>query len=328
MRLLWVPRASAPELGTPRELLRRGHSVRILDRKRLAGLPLAVKEALFFRPQLAWIELGPENVSIAAALAGARVPLVLAFDDSIRSVSEAGIGLVAALLSARRVVAENDAIASHLAERLGARQVHVLPQPFDPAPFEPGERRKSREAVGLPLDQKIIALVAPLDGAQRLELLAEAHRKLTGVALLVCGEGPGAAFVRAMGLAARPSSPVIDLGSGALAAQVVSIRVADAGVSVRASGAGPESAAYAAMGRRQAVLDATAPPPELYPGLESVHVAEQPTAEALAGALRRALDAEARLGPLDAAAISGARSRLGDRVQEVLSIAGSVASER
>jgi hypothetical protein len=70
---------------------------------------------------------------------------------------------------------------------------------------------------------------------------------------------------------------------------------------------------YAALGRRFAALtgDGAARARDLYPGLEAVHLVDEPTPSALRRGLCAALEAEARLGPLPVDAIERVRRTVG-----------------
>jgi glycosyltransferase involved in cell wall biosynthesis len=322
MRILWAPDgAPGAEIAA---LVAKGHEVKTIDRE---GLPRwvpesarpgalaarAAKAVALFRPDVAWVEIGPDNVPMAAAIAAARIPLVLAFESSARSIEEAGIGLVASTLAAKRTVARSDEVASHAKERLGAKTVEILPQVIDLGELEPKDRDEAKRALGIPKEQRVVALAGSLDEEQRLDLLAEAHRRLAGIALLVAGDGPGAMFVQAMSITARPSSPVLDLGDGSPKAREIAIGAADVCVSARTRASGRESLEYAALGRRQALLFGIKTLEQLYPNLGAAHVASEPTPIAFAHAIGQALEEEAKRGALPRDLVDAARSRIGDR---------------
>jgi glycosyltransferase involved in cell wall biosynthesis len=84
-------------------------------------------------------------------------------------------------------------------------------------------------------------------------------------------------------------------------------------VNVRDGDLGMKCFEYAAVGRRFVTfeLEGTERLARLYPGLEAVHLVKERSVDAFARALRAALDAEQRLGPLPLAAVEEARKTIG-----------------
>jgi len=74
-----------------------------------------------------------------------------------------------------------------------AERTHVVPNGVDIVRFRPLDRAASREALGIPLDERMILAVARLDPVKGLDLLAAA------VAALLAREGMGAARARVVG---------------------------------------------------------------------------------------------------------------------------------
>ncbi|MBK8013102.1 MAG: glycosyltransferase [Deltaproteobacteria bacterium] len=177
-----------------------------------------------------------------------------------------------------------------------------------------GASLASRRNLGLPDASRILASIGPLDTAHRVDLLIEAHRALPGVTLLIVGEGEQAGRVEASQMIARPSSPVVWLGTSAPEVQLDAIRAADLCVNVHGAHAGAMSALYAVAARRQVIF-----PTDDAQELVSIYDDEArgvlPAAALDAPTLSRALklgfDAESTLGPLDARSVARAHAKLG-----------------
>jgi hypothetical protein len=287
-----------------------------------ATLALTVaRDLLRHRPQVALLRHSPGIAPTAAALVATRVPLVLDADDVPREPD--GLppeGEQAALAVSTRAAASTLASSAAAAARLqavGGRAPTIIADLVPLPELLPGGRHDARAALGLPLDQPIIAHVGPLEPYARLELLAEAHRHAAGVGLLMIAEGSLQSFAHAMTLSTRPSSPVLVLTPEAAP---VALWAADVLVWL-----GPARARAVtdplALGRRVVVLEEDAHLAACYPAaLRAVHVAAAPTPRAVLAAVGEALAAEAELGPLPSAAVSAARHHLDqhDRLVELL----------
>jgi hypothetical protein len=276
-------------------LRRSGHQVLLAERGR------SVAQAILQRPRAALVPLGAPR-RIFALLAAAQVPYFVAVQlGEHRSLDPL------LLRAARGVIAPTEALAHHAVHVLGAREASIVPDGLDLELLPLSSREAAIAALGLQPNLRILSLVARLEGL-RLDRLAEAHRKLSGVALLVGGDGPQADFIQAMRAATRPSSPVIFLGQCTLEVEILALQAARLCW-------GPSADPRAlALGRRQVVerpsdLDAIYPPE-----LNAVRIAGEP----LQPMLEAALEEEAR-APLPPSAIERARQALGwDRSASLL----------
>lgn len=285
----------------------------------------AAKEALLSRPDVAYLRISPSTSAIAAVLASARIPVVLELNGPVleelsrRQRPPAAVELVRQALrlvvkSARHLVAASENIAEHARQELGATAITVLDNGVDLEVAKPGDRALAKAFFGLPEGPRFLVLVGTLVPELRLDLLAEAHRRLPGVGLMVVGDGPGAAYVQAMEVAARPSSPVLFAGAVPHEVAIRAIVAADVALNVRDGDLGMKGLEYAAVGRRQVAFEmpGSARLSALYPpSLEAVHLVKERSAIALRAAIVDALAAEDRLGPLPAAEVEAARAKLG-----------------
>ena len=290
----------------------------------LALSALVLREVARRRPDAAYVRISASTSAVPAALAGLRVPVVLELNGPIldelanlgRSdtvIAAVGAALAGVIRTARTLVVPLPSVGTHARDALGAEQVVVVANGADLDAARPGDRAAAREALGLPTEPKMIGLVANLAPELRMDLLAEAHRKLAGVALLVVGDGAQRGFVDAMAMATRPSSPVLYLGKLPHPQAVRAVQAVQVCVNVRDGCLGTKSLEYAAVGRRQVAFDTEGADriAGLYPGLDAVHLVAERSAVALRAALEAALDAELSRGPLPDDAVAAARANLG-----------------
>ncbi len=296
MRVLVLTRSESPLV---RAMARLGHDVVAIP----PGLRTLVPAVLRHRPDVAYLALEPGALRVALSLLALRIPYGVELDRDVLPAAPA-LGVIRA---ARTVIAPSETLARHAVDALGARDAAIVPPAIDLATFVPGDRDAARERLHLQPGLRFVTLVAALDPSLRLDVLAEAHRRLSGTGLLVVGDGPGAPFVQAMRAATRPSSPVVFLGAGPREEQVLAIQAAHACVSL--TGGDSE---YAACGRRQAAL-----PGPSAERLESLYAPELVAVQVVAAspvALRQALASavEAEMAAaLPEAAIARARDALG-----------------
>jgi glycosyltransferase involved in cell wall biosynthesis len=294
-------------------------------RMELSLAALATREILLRRPDVAYVRISATTSAVPSAIGALRVPLVLELNGPILDeLDRLGRGpgavetvrqvLRTVVRQARSVVVPLPSVGQHAVHALGAHTVDLVENGADLEEATPGDRDEARRALGLPTEPRMIGAVGNLAPELRFDLLAEAHRRLPGAALLVVGDGAQRPFIDAMAMATRPSSPVLYLGRRPHAEAVLALRASDAVVNVRDGCLGTKSLEYAAVGRRQVAFDTegserllTLFPPEL----EAVHLVSERSGDALRAALSAALDAEARLGPLPPAAVTEARAALG-----------------
>ncbi|MFO0722378.1 MAG: glycosyltransferase family 4 protein [Myxococcota bacterium] len=286
---------------------------------------LIAKEAVFHRPDVAYVRISASTSATVAALSLARIPVVLELNGPIleelsrrqrspQAIALARASLQAAVWQARSVVAASENVGRHAREALAATQVEVVLNGVDLEIALPEDRASARRFFELPEGPRFLVLVGTLVQELRLDLLAEAHRKLPGVGLLIVGDGPQAAFVDAMSVAARPSSPVLFTGAVPHPVAIRAIAASDVALNVRDGDLGMKGLEYAAVGRRQVAFEmpGSARLEGLYPPeLEAVHLVKERSVPALRAAIVAALAAEERQGPLPKPAIDAARAQLG-----------------
>jgi glycosyltransferase involved in cell wall biosynthesis len=214
------------------------------------------------------------SARIAGMLAALRVPYLVEIDRV-----QADAKAIAIVRLATNVVTPTEALARYAVQVLGAAEASVVPPGIDLPPLV--DRDEAKQRLELQAGLRIVTMVDRLDRDLPLELLAEAHRKLTGVALLVASDGDRADFVQAMRATTRPSSPVIFLGARSEEEQRLAISAAHACVSLRAP-----RAEVVACGRRQVALDRD----ERFEGFEGIEIVEA-SATAIRAALERAIEA-------------------------------------
>jgi glycosyltransferase involved in cell wall biosynthesis len=305
-------------------------------RMELAHAALATGTTLAHRPELAYIRISASTSAVPAALSALRVPIVLELNGPVLSqlelrgrtplqVAAARASLRGAVRLSRALVAASPALADHAQHELGARRIEIVGNGVELEVAVPGDRGAARRALGLPEELRLVTLVGTLTPELRLDLLAEAHRKLPGVGLLIVGDGAGSDFVKAMSVASRPSTPVLHLGAQPHPVAIQAIQAADVCVNVHDTDLALKGLEYAAVGRRQVCFRVAGAErlEQLYPGLEAVRLVDERSPAALAEALLSALRAERTQGPLPDAAVTLARRELGwerkaERLLEVL----------
>lgn len=332
MRILWIAREAEAHRAQIGDLSRRGHSLAVISSHASAlgsarviapprwiggGLSgelalgaLAGKEILAARPDAAVLVLDETTAAAAGALRAARVPFIALIESAIRA---PGITLTLAIIAAHALVAEDERAARDSEPALAKKPVEIIRSRAPLLAVPSLDRDAAKQSLGLPVEQRFLAITGPLDAALRLDHLADAHRGLAGIGLLVVGDGPRAGFVQAMAMTARPSAPVLDLGYGDAEIEARAIIAADVCAGVRADRLGGESWQYAALGRRQVVLEvagAEAVSAIYPPELEAVRVARGPDPRALREALAAALESEQRLGLISGAEVALARRRI------------------
>lgn len=286
---------------------------------------LATREILKERPDVAYVRLSASTSAVPAVLTGLRVPYVLELNGRILDELDnlgrppLAIGLVTvnlglAVRGAKSLVGVSEKIGQHAVDRLGAREVSIIPNGADLEVATPGDREAAKRALNLPAEMRFLTMVGSLAPELRLDLLAEAHRKVTGTALLVVGDGPQADFIQAMRAATRPSSPVIFLGPRPHEEAVLAIRAGHACINVRDGDLGMRGLEYAAVGRRQIAFEVEDSDRlrDLYPEeSKAVLLVKERSPGALRIAIEEALEAEETLGPLPEEAIALARATIG-----------------
>jgi SH3-like domain-containing protein len=333
VRLLCVASAPTTAVATAaRDLEARGHDVALVVADRPRRLPRVASTAR--GRTVALMDLGPASWPLSQVLAAMGLPVVLSVDeptvarlrDADRGWSRAWVeqSVQGAARTARAIVTAREGWARALESYTGIRGVTVLDDGLDLRAFPPLQASAAKRALRLPEHPRFVALTAPLGPTARVDLLALAHRKIPGVGLLVAAAGPGLTTIDAMGLATRPSSPVVRLSADAPTVHHA-IAAAELGLSLEPSGPGPEAWLYAGLGRRQVGF-----PSPIFPRLQGWFPDQHPaiavdraTPEALQAAIERGLALAAAHGPLSAEDTARARARIGsgnalDRLEQVL----------
>lgn len=282
---------------------------------------LALKESLVRRPDVAYVRISATSSAVALALKAARIPVILELNGRILAEmkllgrSKAAVALVqvalrAVVASAKALVAVEARIGRHATEALGARNVHVIENGADIRNATPGDRSEARTALKLPQDAQIVAFAGTLVPELRLDLLIEAIEGLPDVHLVVAGDGP------AMGRLSAALSPLEGrltlLGARSHEDAIQLLRAANVCVNVRDGDMGMKCLEYAALGRRFVAFEVEGADrlKALYPTTPAAYLVESRSADALAGALTSALDAE-KAGPLPKAEVDAARAVVG-----------------
>jgi teichuronic acid biosynthesis glycosyltransferase TuaC len=103
---------------------------------------------------------------------------------------------------ATAVVAASEPLAAVARDEFGvdADRVGVFPNGIDPAKFHPGDRRRARQALGLPLGDVLVAFCGRLTPSKGTQHVVDAVRRVGRVRALFIGAGPvrprGPQFVR------------------------------------------------------------------------------------------------------------------------------------
>ncbi len=338
-----------------RELVALGHPVRLLalgqvppiegvevvpfDRAMGPGaraeLALAAQVMREPRPDLAYVRISASTSAVPAAARLRGLPLMLELNgdilDELRDrgrpepvVRAVQASLVLACRGAGAVVAASAKTGRHARDQLHAPNVVVIENGADLPVATPGDRAAARRALGLEADRRYLAFAATMGPELRIDLLFDALARLPGVGLVVAGDGPKAAEIRARALALAATNPVQMLGVVSHAQAVEVLRAADVCLNVRDGDLGMKCLEFAAIGRRFVTfeLEGTDRYLPLYPGLDAVHLVRERSGAALAAAIGAALEAEAQRGSLADDAIARARGLLGwnrtaERIVEV-----------
>jgi D-inositol-3-phosphate glycosyltransferase len=290
------------------------------------------------RPDVAYLRISATGSLIPLAILALRVPLILELNgpllDELRAAgrSEAAVRAVQLALkpivrSARAMIAPSVPIAAHGERALGGTNVIVVRNGADLDLAKPGDRDQARARLGVP-GGRWIAFAGTLVPEQRMDLLCAAHARLAGVGLLVAGGGPRSAEVEAWAKKAPPETPVRFFGAVPHEQAIDIIRAADVCVSTRDGDLGMKPFEYAACGKRF-VLFAEEGIDRLlaiYAAKDAVFPVREKTAGALEAALRRALEIEAREGPLPAELVDRVRAQVGwnRTAEEIAAILQSV----
>ena len=333
-------------LSCVRELARLGHEVRLLApgdaqvelaqhyrppknlrpglRMELALAAMAAKHALLWRPDFAYVRISASSSAVVAALSTMRIPVLLELngpilDEMMRMGRGPGVietvrGVLRTVIAQSiGVVVPLPSVGEHAKEELLAHSVYLIENGADLSNATPGDVHEARRALGLPEHQRIIAAVGNLAPELRFDLLAEAHRKIPGVMLLVVGGGAQEGFIQAMTMTTRPSSPVVFLGRRSHEEAILAVRSADVCLNMRDGCLGTKSLEYAAVGKRQVAFatEGSERLETLYSGVSATHLVHERTAKAVQRAIEDALQAEKELGPLPKALIESARESLG-----------------
>lgn len=109
---------------------------------------------------------------------------------------------------ATRLVCVSQALKDHLPEYgLPLDRAVVIPNGIDTERFAPGDAREAREALGLPLDARIVGAIGNLIPVKGYELLLQAMRDVPDALLALGGDGPERnrleALARDLGIADR-----------------------------------------------------------------------------------------------------------------------------
>ena len=288
----------------------------------LAGL--CAKETLFRRPDVAYVRISASSSAVPSALSTLRIPIALELNgpvlDEMRRLGRSPAIVETARLALKQTIAMGHVLVvpqvsfgEHARDQMGARWVEHIPNGADLERAIPGDRSEAKQALGLPVEQRIAAHVGNLAPELRLDLLAHAHRKIPGLALLFVGDGAQRSVIEAMAMTTRPSSPVLFMGRRPHEEALQAIRAADVCIDARDGNLGSKSLEYAAMGRRQVAFDVEGVDrlTDLYPGLDAVHLVSERSPEALRSAIEAALEAERKHGPLPPQAVERARQQLG-----------------
>lgn len=354
MKILYVTQVRLDEpsgatrhvLSCVRELAALGHEVRLIApgdahvekaqhirppknlkpgvRLELALAAMVTKQALFWRPDFAYVRISASTSAVVAALSTLRIPVLLELngpilDEMMRMGRGPGVietvrGVLRSVIAqSLGVVVPLPSVGEHAQKELLADNIYLIENGADLSNATPGDVGEARRGLGLPEHQRIIAAIGNLAPELRFDLLAEAHRKIPGVMLLVVGGGAQEGFIEAMTMTTRPSSPVVFMGRRSHEEAILAVRSADVCLNMRDGCLGTKSLEYAAVGKRQVAFatEGSERLETLYEGLSATHLVQERTAEAVHQAIENALQAEKTMGPLPLAAIDDARQSLG-----------------
>jgi|GEM_PF-6927383 len=293
-------------------------------RMELALAALASKQALLWRPDFAYVRISASTSAVVTSLSVLRVPIFLELNGPILDEMERmgrGPGIIEIVKGvlckvvgqSLGVVVPLPSVGEHAQSKLDADRIYLIENGADLANATPGDIGEARRALGLPEHQRIIAAIGNLAPELRFDLLAEAHRKLPGVMLLVVGGGAQESFIEAMTMRTSSSSPIVFLGRRSHEEAILAVRSADVCLNMRDGCLGTKSLEYAAVGKRQVafVTEGSERLESLYSGLSAVHLVQERSVLAVQQAIENALHAEKTMGPLPLPAIEKARQSLG-----------------
>jgi len=202
------------------------------------------------------------------------------------------------------VVTTGTMINQMLVERLSLDPARVvaIPTGTDLDRFKPGDRAAARESLGLPLDGKIVGIVATLRSWKGHRFLIEAmtDRRLAGARLILIGDGPQEDALRAQ-IAALGLGERVTL-TGRQDDVAPWLRALDVFVLPSTGSEGVPQALMQAMACELPVVTTAAGAiPELVRGGENGLVVPAENSAALAESITRLLDDKALAGRLAAA---------------------------
>lgn len=332
-------------LAVTKELAARGHAVELLAPGR-DGAPPGVRRrpgpsglapgvrleaalaaevawaAVRFSPQVGYVRISASSALVPRTLTALQVPYVVELNGCILdelkklgrsdpAVAAVRFNLWRVLRRARAVVAVEPSVARHASDALGATDVEVIRNGADLEVATPGDRAAARRRLGLEAKGPLLAFAGTLAPELRFDLLFAALEKAPDLGLVLVGDGPQRARVRAA--ADRLGGQLTWLGSRPHEDAVDALRAADVCVNVRDGIVGMKVFEYAAVGRRFVTFDVAEAPEldALYPELDAVHLVRHRTPDGVLSAVRAALEAEARRGPLPPEAVERARGQVG-----------------
>lgn len=115
-----------------------------------------------------------------------------------------------------RVVTTGEAIRTHLIERLGLSPASIVSVPTgaDISRFQPGDRKRARETLGLSPDVPIVGIVATLRSwkGHRFLISAMDDPRLAAARLVIVGEGPQDPALREQARASRANDRIVFAG--------------------------------------------------------------------------------------------------------------------
>lgn len=168
------------------------HTTRLADRRFLTGLLRAARP---LRPDLVHTHLVGANVNGRLAARVLGVPHVATVHTPPGGAEDSPARLRADGLTARmsaRIVAPSQAVADAYARHwhVDRARMRVLPSPVAPRAATDDDRRTLRAALGARDGELLVLCVARLQPAKGVDVLLEAARGLSGVRVVVAGDGP------------------------------------------------------------------------------------------------------------------------------------------
>lgn len=279
---------------------------------------LVTKEAAFRRPKAAIVSLNASTHAVPHALRNLRVPTILTLGPELdlQRIADQPLrlgALMTVVARAQSLVCPSEAIAQRAVNLLRAAEASVVEPGLSLGTLTPTPREQAKAKLGLHEGIRLLAMVGPLDASLRLDLVAHAHRKLSGVGLLIVGDGPGADFVQAMRAATRPSAPVLYMGAQPEETIRDALFAAHAVLDPRAEGPSRFTPLALALGRRCVGFqgEGWSRLQPLYPAaLSALTLVEATEPQILKRALEETFWAEEE-APIPASAMREAQSALG-----------------